>query len=297
MSSFSIHPDTHTGAVHLTVSDLARARRFYEGILGFQPLAEQGNRVALSADAETPLLILSERPGARPKPRRSTGLYHFAILYPDRAALAQALRRLVEAGYPLGGASDHLVSEALYLSDPDGNGIELYRDRPRDEWRFNKGELQMGTEPLDVQALYNEAEGEWRGLPAETRIGHVHLHVAQIPDAERFYGDGLGLELMVRYGGQAAFMAAGGYHHHLGLNTWAGVGAPPPPADAVGLRYFTLLLPSQAEVERVREQVEAQNHPVTLEDGMLRLVDPSQNQLVLLSEEESDLAQRLMALD
>ncbi len=284
MSLFTIHPNTHTGPVHLTVSDLERSLRFYEEGLGFKRMEREGARAILSADGTKPLLLLSEQPNAQPKPRRSTGLYHFAILLPNRAALARSLRRLVEVGYPLGGASDHLVSEALYLSDPDGNGIELYRDRPRSEWRRQNGQLVMDTVPLDLEDLLAEASAEWTGLPPETMIGHVHLHVAHLAEAERFYRETVGLELTTYYGSSAAFLSAGGYHHHLGLNTWAGVGAPPPPPDAVGLRYFTLLLPDKGELERLRDHLQQVGAAFTEIDEALLLRDPSQNTLVLLAD-------------
>lgn len=169
-------------------------------------------------------------------------MYHFAILVPSRASLGRSLRRLSEKRWPLTGASDHLVSEALYLDDPDGLGIEIYRDRPRDEWPVSNGQLLMATDPLDLQGVFDEpgAEMQWSGLEAGTVIGHVHLHVPHLDTAERFYCGRIGFEPTVRGYPGALFVAAGGYHHHLGLNTWTGIGAPPPPDDAVGLRSFTI---------------------------------------------------------
>ena len=180
---------------------------------------------------------------AVPKPRRTTGLYHFAILVPSRAALGRSLRRLVDARYPLTGAADHLVSEAIYLDDPDGLGIEIYRDRPRDSWRrLAGGQIAMSTDPLDVQNVLDEpgAETAWNGLDAATVMGHVHLHVPHLDTAEQFYCGRIGFDPMLRGYPGALFVSAGGYHHHLGLNTWAGVGAPPPPENAVGLQSFTI---------------------------------------------------------
>jgi catechol 2,3-dioxygenase len=188
------------------------------------------------------LIELHERKGAIPKPRRTTGLYHFAILVPSRAALGRSLRRLAEMRWPISGAADHLVSEALYLDDPDGLGIEIYRDRPRDTWRVVDGELAMATDPLDVQDVADEpgAEMPWTGLEAGTVMGHVHLHVPHLDTAETFYCGRIGFDPIVRRYPGALFVAAGGYHHHLGLNVWAGIGAPPPPENAVGLRSFTI---------------------------------------------------------
>ena len=229
--------DAHIGQVSLTVSNLARSLRFYTDVLGFEADANRlrpaGGRV---------LIELHERADAIAKPRRSSGLFHFAILVPSRVALARSLRRLAEKQWPLSGSADHLVSEALYLSDPDGLGIEIYRDRPRDSWRVENGELAMSTDPLDLQALAGEpgAGTAWTGLEAGTKMGHVHLHVPHIDSAESFYCDRIGFEPVVRRYPGALFVSAGGYHHHLGLNTWVGVGAPPPPENAVGLRSFTI---------------------------------------------------------
>ena len=234
----SLPADAHIGQVSLTVSNLEQSTRFYRDILGFEStpdgLRPPGGRV---------LIELQEQPDAIPKPRRSAGLFHFAILVPSRAALGRSLRRLTDQRWPISGAADHLVSEALYLSDPDGLGIEIYRDRPREAWRSSAiGELAMGTEPLDLQAVHDApgAESPWTGLEAGTVMGHVHLHVPHLDTAEAFYCGGIGFDPIVRGYPGALFVAAGGYHHHLGLNTWAGVGAPPPPEFAAGLRGFTI---------------------------------------------------------
>lgn len=232
-------PDAHIGQVSLTVQDLHRSLRFYQDVLGFaelQPgqLGPRGGRV---------LIELHERPDAIARPRRSSGLYHFAILVPSRAALGRSLRRLAAMRWPLSGASDHLVSEALYLDDPDGLGIEIYRDRPRDAWqRLMNGEIAMATDPLDLPGVRDEpgAEAPWQGLDAGTIMGHVHLHVPHLDSAEALYCGRVGFDPILRRYPGALFVSAGGYHHHLGLNTWAGVGAPPPPSNAVGLRSFTI---------------------------------------------------------
>jgi catechol 2,3-dioxygenase len=228
--------------VTLTVTSLDRSLPFYLDTLGFGLQQRGGSRATLSDGAENTLIELVERADAVPRPRRATGLYHVAILVPTRAALGRSLRRLVEQRWRLTGAADHLVSEALYLDDPDGLGIEIYRDRPRESWRVNGGELAMATDPLDLESIAAEpgANEPWKGLDAGTVIGHVHLHVAQLRDAEALYCDRIGFTTMVRRYPGALFVAAGGYHHHMGLNTWAGVGAPPPPENAVGLARFTI---------------------------------------------------------
>ncbi len=234
--------DARIGSVSLTVTDLDRSVPFYRDLLGFQELSRHDATSFLSADGAGVLIELHERRDAIARPRRSTGLFHFAILVPSRAALGRSLRRLADQHWPLSGVADHLVSEALYLNDPDGLGIEVYRDRPRDTWRTANGELAMATDPLDVQDLAAElgAEMPWSGLDSATVIGHVHLHVPRIEDGEAFFCGQIGFEPTVRSYPGALFVAAGGYHHHLGMNTWVGVGAPPPPKTAVGLRSFTI---------------------------------------------------------
>lgn len=247
--------DAHIGRVGLSVSDLDRSIAFYQDVLGFRELTRDGRTSSLGAAGGRPLLELHERPGAIPKPRRSAGLYHFAVLVPSRADLGRSLRRLIDTRWPLTGASDHLVSEALYLDDPDGLGIEIYRDRPRHEWPRREGRLHMATDPLDLEGVRDEpgADTPWAGLAPATVIGHVHLHVPHLAAAEALYCGRVGFEPMVRGYPGALFVAAGGYHHHLGLNTWAGIGAPAPPEHAVGLRSFTIEAASLQPVEVVDE--------------------------------------------
>jgi catechol 2,3-dioxygenase len=271
-------PRTNLGHVHLRVADLDRSLEFYEQVLGFRVHRREEDNVYLGVGGED-LLVLTESPGAKPRPRNTTGLYHFAILLPDRTSLARSLRRLVEKDYPLWGASDHLVSEALYLDDPDGNGIEIYRDRPRGEWRWREGQVEMDTRRLDLGGLLAEpgSERPWEGLPTGTSIGHVHLHVRDLDEAKRFYHGTLGFDVMTRYGNQALFVSAGGYHHHVGLNTWAGAGAAPPPDGSVGLRYFAVRLPEASELERVVRRLREDG--VTFEErpGSILLRDQSGN--------------------
>jgi catechol 2,3-dioxygenase len=253
--------DAHIGQVSLTVRDLERSLVFYRDVLGLSEVTREGSVSSLAPAGGRVLVELHERKEAAPKPRRSAGLYHFAILVPSRAALGRSLRRLAEKRWPLSGAADHLVSEALYLDDPDGLGIEIYRDRPRDTWRTTDGEIAMATDPLDLQAIHDEpgADTPWTGLEPTTVMGHVHLHVPHIDTAEAFYCGRIGFEPMVRRYPGALFVAAGGYHHHLGLNTWLGVGAPPPPENAVGLRSFTVesttVRPAQIEDDSTALQV------------------------------------------
>jgi len=239
---------THIGRVTLQVADLARSLVHYERVLGFRALERSAGRAMLGAQSgDQPLIELRERPGATPVPRRGRlGLYHYAILLPSRAHLGRLLRHLAEQG-ERAGMSDHLVSEALYLSDPDGLGIEVYADRPRDTWQRNGQQLAMATDPLDVDDLLQAGGAErWSGMPAGTVIGHVHLYVGDLDQAASFYHDGLGLDKIVWSYPGALFLSAGGYHHHLGTNTWAKGAQPATDADA-RLLEWEVLVPSPAD--------------------------------------------------
>lgn len=245
--------------VSLTVRDLDRSRAFYVDVLGLTTVEEDGDRVWLGS-GERRLVELVSDPEASRAPDR-TGLYHFALLLPDRGALAEALAHLEAAGYPLQGAADHLVSEALYLADPEANGIELYRDRPPQQWPRAGRQVRMDTVPLDWNGLRAEARGTWGGLPPDTRLGHIHLRVHDITEAERFYEGTLGFDLMQRFGRGASFFGAGGYHHHVGVNTWESFGAAPPPPGALGLRSFTVAVPDPARGDVLVERLRAAGHP------------------------------------
>jgi catechol 2,3-dioxygenase len=279
-----IHPETSIGAVALTVADLGRVRDFYEGAIGLTATERDDGTLVLGASGGEPLIELQENSAAASPDRRSTGLFHLAILLPSRRDLALALRRLAEARWPLAGASDHLVSEALYISDPDGNGIEIYRDRPREQWPQEGGELQMATIPLDLHSVINELEASDEAetaVPEETRIGHVHLKVADIQAAEEFYAGALGFEVTVRGYPGALFVSAGAYHHHIGLNTWHSAGGPPPPPGAIGLRSFEVVLPSADELERTVERAASAGVTAARENGGAVLRDPSGNAVAL----------------
>ena len=245
--------ETRLGAIRLRVGDLERMQDFYETTIGLHTVGVEDGVTAMGANG-TRLVELVPDPGAPSRPSGSTGLFHLALLVPTRAGLARTLRRVVESGWRLSGASDHLVSEALYLSDPEGNGIELYRDRPREEWSVVDGSLQMDTLPLDLERLLAEPGGEVADTktPAGTTLGHVHLQVADLGAAEAFWVDALGLDVTVRGYPGALFTSAGGYHHHVGLNTWAGAGAPSPPPGARGLVRFEVVLPDAAAVDAAR---------------------------------------------
>jgi catechol 2,3-dioxygenase len=260
-----VDPDTSVGTVRLTVTDLDRSRAFYERAVGLQPTELDDS-------------------AARGLNRRAPGLYHLAVLVPTRLDLAFALARIAEARYPLDGASDHLVSEALYLSDPDGNGIEIYRDRPRAEWPRAGDQLQMSTLPLDLDDVIGELRAATElqaSVPSGTKIGHVHLQVSDLSEAERFYNGVLGFDVIVRGYPGALFVSAGGYHHHIGLNTWHSAGAAPAPEGSVGLRSFEIELPDEPALEAVLARLDAASIPSTRQcDGVLAR-DPFGNGVVL----------------
>src|SRR3989440_5179573 len=262
----SIHPDTGIGLVTLRVANLDRSLSFYEGVLGFRSIERTAGKATLGTQDGTPLLELQEVPGASPQPLRSTGLYHVAILLPSRADLGRILLRLAEAGIEIGQA-DHLVSEALYLSDPDGNGLEIYRDRPRASWRKENGMVKMATDPLDLYSLVEEGKRDalpWEVLPVGTRIGHIHLRAGDIPQAERFYHTILGFDITARMP-SALFLSAGGYHHHIGLNTWQSRGAGPAPETTAGLQTFVIALPNQDALMGVQARLCAPWDPIPWE--------------------------------
>jgi catechol 2,3-dioxygenase len=274
----SIHPDTSVGAVRLTVADLARSREFYERAIGLRATDREDGTLALGVDGESPLIELTADAGAPARPRRATGLFHLAVLLPSRGDLAIALRRLAEARVGLDGASDHLVSEALYLHDPDGNGIEIYRDRPREEWPHVDGRLEMATLPLDIDGILTElpsARSSEAFVPARTRMGHVHLQVADLDQAEAFYAGVLGFDVTVKGYAGALFVSAGGYHHHIGVNTWNSLGAGPPPPGAIGLGSFDVVLPDAQELERVLARVSEAGIESERSNGAAVVRDPS----------------------
>lgn len=271
-----IHPAAQIGTVRLKVRDLEKSLQFYRETVGFQVLKQYDQTAELTTDGQQSLLILDANPEYRVLREMSvSGLYHFAILLPDRVSLGLALRNLIKHQVPV-GQGDHLVSEALYFNDPDGNGIEIYADRPRDTWQKDSGgEYIMTTDTVDVDSLLTLSESaEWNGLPAGTRIGHVHFHVGDLQKAEQFYTQVLGFEVTAHYGKAALFIAAGGYHHHIGLNLWAGAGAPPAPEDAVGIRYFTTTLPDASALEAVISRLEEANVPYERELSGISLHDP-----------------------
>lgn len=291
-SSFSIHPGTRMGRVVLTVANLENQLDFYQTALGFHLHWREGSRAGMGAGGED-LLQLEEQPGVK-RYARTTGLYHFAVLFPNRRELARAAARLFALkirNYP----TDHIMTKTTYLNDPEGNGIELYAESPEDGFfgvengafiaRRADGTPSDGREPLDLQALFSLLTPQDRldlPIPPETRIGHVHLHVRDVQEAVDFYHGVIGFDVMgLSSAFGAAFVSAGGYHHHLGLNTWQGAGAPPPPAGALGLKFFTVVLPDSQSLQQIADRLAAAGVAVTQAEEGLRVQDPSKNSVLL----------------
>ena len=285
-AGYRLPESTHLGRVRLQVADLDRSIEFYKTVLGFRLIERTPEYARLGPHGENREIVhLHQLRSARPVPRRGLlGLYHFAILLPDRAALGRFIAHLGEIG-AYAGMSDHFVSEAVYLTDPDGLGIEVYADRPRDAWRYDESQqLHMTTNHLDVDDLIRAAAGEkWRGMPAGTVLGHVHLYVDDIDKAEEFYHKALGFDKVVWSYPGALFMSAGGYHHHLGTNTWA-KGAPPATEADARLQEWEILVPTASDAREAANSVKAAGHDVKEENREWVLTDPWGTSLRLVPE-------------
>jgi catechol 2,3-dioxygenase len=269
--------------VTLSVADLDRSLDYYENAIGLGVNSREDGTARVGVPG-LDLLVLEEQPGARPGRGTNTGLFHFALLVPERRDLAAWLAHAAGSGAHLTGASDHFVSEALYLRDPDGHGIEIYSDRPRETWTtLPDGSLNIGTVALDLHDLMraNDSGEPLERLPDGTVMGHVHLQVAHLPEARRFYADLLGLDVMVEIPGQASFLSSGGYHHHLGMNTWAGVGAPPPPPDQARLKRAALEVDGEDELDRIEARLADAGAEPVRDGGRVLVDDPSRNPLEL----------------
>ena len=273
-------PFTYVELVELKVENLERSLEFYQTIIGFKVLEKTANKALLTADGKTALVSIEQPVDIQPRQGRTTGLYHLALLLPSRADLGAILMHFIENQVRV-GSGDHLVSEALYLSDPDGNGIEIYRDRPDTEWKWDNGSVAMDTLAVDAQAILREgAHTKWNGLPKETVMGHIHLHVANLAETEAYYR-ALGFEVVTPYPG-ALFMSTGKYHHHIGLNTWNGEGAPAPAENTVGLEAYTLVYPSHEERNTAIENLQAIGAVAVEENNIYITKDPSQNKIKLI---------------
>lgn len=298
VEKFSIHPATSIGRVHLKVADLDKEVAFYKGVVGLQLHWLDSNAAGLGAGADD-LLVLHKVTGAR-RYQGTTGMYHFAILVPERRDLARSITRLHHLGYP-NYPTDHVMTQTTYLEDPEGNQIELYVDTPEEGYfAFEEGQLvarradgtpSNGREPLNIESLFAELDSRDledldQSMPSGTVIGHIHLHVADLDESMAFYHQVLGFDDMgMGRTFRMGMVSAGGYHHHIGFNTWKGVGAPPPPPDALGLDYFSVVLPNQSELQKVVNQVKVTGLPVHQGEKGWFLKDPSGNGILLMAQE------------
>jgi catechol 2,3-dioxygenase len=279
---FHSKPTTFIRHVKVKVTNLQRSIGFYQDVLGFDILEQTSSTVKLTTDGKTSFLSLEQPENVLPKQERTTGLYHFAILLPNQTALANIVIQLVNKGIRF-GSSDHLVSEALYLHDPDGNEIEIYRDRVPSEWNWKRDEVDMAVDPLDFENLLKHATPDkpWQKMPAETVMGHIHLHVSELKKTEEFYVKGLGMDVVNRFGSQALFLSYGKYHHHVGVNTWNGVGAPAPAKNSVGLESYTLIFDNEGARNQVLTNLKQIDAEVLEENNHVITFDPSGNRIEL----------------
>jgi catechol 2,3-dioxygenase len=285
-----LDPGARIGRVRFRVADIERSLEFYRDVLGFDVAGRAHGLAALKVpDANgtsgNELIVLEERPGIHHRPRRpvTTGLYHVAILFPERGALGRVLRRLTETQYQIRGASDHAVSESVYLDDPDGNGLELYADRPREQWPYQGNEVQMTIEPFDLDGVMREAgDGTvpWR-LPVETKVGHVHFTVSSLEAAERFYCGALGFDVTQRTLAGILAVSAGGYHHHVNLNVWAGPAAPRDRDDVAGLIEWELVLESEEARREVERRLTGAGYAFQRDEAAVRAADDDGNVVVV----------------
>ncbi|KGR75730.1 VOC family protein [Ureibacillus sinduriensis] len=264
---FHKKPNMYVSHVQLKVSNLDRSIHYYESIIGFNVLERTKSSAVLTFDGTSSLLSLEEVPNAQPLRRGQTGLYHFALLLPTRSDLGNFIQHTIQQNVRV-GAGDHHVSEAFYLNDPDGNGIEVYTDRPEQEWLWQEdGMVYMTTEQVNVQSILRDANGTWNGLPNGTVMGHIHLSVADLAESEKFYTEALGYEIVTRYGNQALFISTGKYHHHIGLNTWESLDGTPVPENGVGLKSFTIVLDNETQANKIKDNLSSMGAKLEPFDG------------------------------
>lgn len=279
---FHQKPSTFVSHVRLKVENLERSLAYYQEIIGFDILERTSTTVELTADGKTSILSLEQPKGVKPKKPRTTGMYHFALLLPTKKDLADFVMHLAKNDVQV-AAGDHLVSEALYIKDPDGNDIEIYVDRDPNVWKWSNGEVAMTTDPVNFQELLtHQVPGEsWQGLPKDTIMGHIHLYVAGLDKTEQFYVEGLGFEVVNRFGGQALFLSTAKYHHHIAVNTWNGVGAPRPEENSAGMDYYRLIYNDEAAVKATIANLEKIGATITQENDRIMTSDPAGNRIQL----------------
>lgn len=282
MSKYHRQPHTFVGQVDLKVENLERSLKFYQEILGFSILERYEKKAILTADGKMPLVSIQQPKDVAPKQSHKTGLYHFAILLPSRADLGSILKKIIDSGYPLHGGSHHGISEAIYLEDPDGNGIEIYADTSPETWKWQSGLLAAEGKPLDFNGLLAEGrDKKWEKIPSEALIGHIHLSVSELEKAEVFYKQGLGFDVVMRIPKQAVFFSTGKYHHHIAINIWNSIGAPAADENSVGMSWFSLIFPTNEAREKVIEQLRDLGYQLKTENGRFIVEDPSKNAIWL----------------
>ena len=279
--TYDLNTPARVGEVHLIVSDLDRSVEFYQELIGFDILTSEQNKATLTADGRTPLLVLEEVEGSIEKPIGTTGLYHFAILLPDHSSLGTILLHLAKSEYQMQGGANHQYSDALYLADPDNNGVEIYVDLPPEKWeRDSEGGYVGGSYPIDYERLVDEAAPSWTGLPENTRIGHMHLQATELVTTEQFYVEGLGFSITTKDNG-SLFLSKDHYHHHIALNTWSGTNLPAPPDNSRGLKKFTLIF-TQEELDEAKLQLQRLDFPYEVNNESISVKDPSGNTIEIL---------------
>ncbi|NLC02704.1 MAG: VOC family protein [Tissierellia bacterium] len=275
-------PNIYVDFIHLKVEDITRALEFYGDIMGFGILERTEGMAVLTADGINPIIRLEQPKGVIPKIPRRTGLYHFAILLPEAKDLGIFLKHIRSKEYPITGGANHGVSMAVYLEDPDDNGIEIYVDTHSSSWNWKEENIEMTNKPLDYNQLILDAGGaEWAGIPVNTIIGHIHLHVADLKEAKEFYVDGLGFDLVMEMRDSALFLSSGGYHHHVGLNTWNGKGANPLPDNSVGMKYFSIMFPDNQERLNTIHKLKTLGYTTFEKKDKIFIKDPSLNLIQL----------------
>lgn len=274
--TFHQHPTTYTKHVHLNVEDLSRSAIFYENILGLRILDQTPTMVNFTANGQDAILTIEKSTAKNNVVSNAAGLYHMAFLVPSKKELGTIFKHIHSSGYPFSGASDHKVSEALYLNDVEGNGIEIYYDRSPDQWNWQNGDVEMTVDPLDIESLVASAiDTTWSGMPTGTVMGHIHLRVANLAEAETFYVQGLGFEVANRYGAQAMFISSNGYHHHIALNVW---GRPNPierDDSTLGLKSYSIVYPSEESRQKVVAQLKEIGASVLEKKDFVSAIDPS----------------------
>lgn len=281
MSKYHENPNIYVTEVVLKVEDINRSVEFYKDIMGLSILEKKDKEVMLTANGVKPIVTLVQPENVISKLSRRTGLYHFAILLPNRIELGLFLKNIRDKEYPLIGGSYHGVSEAVYLEDPDGNGIEVYADTPESSWDRDDESINMVTEVLDYLGLLKATgDKEWKGMPPEAIIGHIHLHVADLDESLKFY-EALGFKLVQNMRNSAYFVSTGGYHHHIGFNIWNGRGAAPLPENSVGMKYFTIKYPNKELLNRALSNLQSQGFKYSEEENGIFVYDPSRNLILL----------------